>query len=75
MKISCPLPDNQKFTVTYRIEIGCLWPEGASYIDAFCLFAEKRVAGLDADFIHWYIVPRNDKKLVEMQYIDIQRYK
>jgi hypothetical protein len=68
MKISLPLPNNQKLTVTYRIEIGCLGPEGASHIDAFCLFAEKGVAGLDADLIHWHIVPRNDKSLAKMQY-------
>jgi len=29
---------------------------------------QKSVVDLDADFIHWNIIPRNDKTLPEMQY-------
>ncbi len=68
MNISLPLPDHHKLTVTYRIEPGCLGPQGADHVDAFCDFAQKRVADLDADFIHWHLVPRNDKALAEMEY-------
>lgn len=68
MHANLPLSDQQKLTVTYRIEPGCLGPEGASHVDNFCEFAEKRVIELDADFIHWHITPRNDKKLAEMEY-------
>ncbi len=63
-----PLPDHQKLTVTYRIEPGCLGPEGASHVDAFCDFAQKRVVDLDADYINWNLVPRNDKAFPEMEY-------
>lgn len=62
------LPDHQKLTVTYRIEPGCLGPEGSSHVDAFCVFAQERVVDLDADFIFWNITPRNNKKLAEMEY-------
>ncbi|MGS2718287.1 hypothetical protein ACVBE9_08960 [Eionea flava] len=68
MNVSLPLPDHQKLTVTYRVEPGCLGPEGKSYVDAFCVFAQKKVVDLDPDFICWKIVPRTDKNLPEMQY-------
>ena len=68
MKISLPLSDPQKLAVTYRVEPGCLGPQGVDYIDDFCQFAEKKVADLDADFICWHITPRNNKSLAEMQY-------
>ncbi len=68
MNVSLPLHDKQKLTVTYRIEPGCLGPEGSRYVDDFCDFAQVRVEELDADFIHWDIAPRNDKSLPEMGY-------
>jgi hypothetical protein len=68
MNISLPLPDHQKLTVTYRVESGCLGPDGKNHIAAFCVFAQHEVADLDADFIHWHIIPRDDKTLAEMQY-------
>lgn len=68
MSISLPLPDNKKLAVTYRIEPGCLGPQGFNYIEGFCQFAEQNVQSLDADFIHWRIIPRHDKTLNEMAY-------
>lgn len=68
MNASLPLPENQKLTVTYRVEPGCLGPEGANHIRQFCKFAEKDVTDLDADFIHWKIVPRFNKTISEMRY-------
>jgi hypothetical protein len=68
MNVSLPLPDHQKLTVTYRVEPGCLGPEGLRHVDAFCVFAQKRVMDLDADFIYWNIIPRNKKLLPEMEY-------
>jgi len=68
MSASHPLPDHQKLTVTYRVEPGCLGPEGKNYVDAFCVFAQKKVVDLDADFICWNIVPRSVKSLPEMEY-------
>jgi len=68
MNITLPLPDNQKLTVTYRIEPGCLGPEGVNHVDDFCIFVQERVIDLYPDFIKWLIVPRNDKSLPEMEY-------
>lgn len=68
MNISLPLNDHQKLTVTYRIEPGCLGPEGDRHINVFCAFAKERIVDLDADFIHWQILPRRNKELAEMEY-------
>ena len=68
MNISLPLDDRQKLTVTYRVEPGCLGPEGDSHVDDFCEFAQAQVVELDADFIHWHITPRHNKQEAEMQY-------
>ncbi len=68
MSNSLSLPKEKKLTVTYRVEPGCLGPKGADHIEKFCLFAQKQVESIDADFVHWEIVPRYDKSLPEMQY-------
>ena len=69
MHIKLPLPDTKKLTVISRIEPGCLGPEGESYVEDFCKFAEKELASLDSDFVHWQLTPRRDKSLAEMQYL------
>lgn len=63
-----PLPKHQKLNVLFRVEPGCLGPKGSEYVDEFCAYAEKAVEDLDADFVHWTIVPRNDKQLPEVEY-------
>ncbi len=68
MSIALPLPEDKKLMVTYRVEPGCLGPKGKDHIEAFCDYAEKGVADVDADFVHWHITPRYDKTLSEMQY-------
>jgi hypothetical protein len=68
MKIKLPLSREQKLTVLCRIEPGCLGPEGEAHIQEFCDFAQKQVESIDADFVHWELVPRHDKTLPEMQY-------
>lgn len=68
MKINLPLSQDKKLNVTFRVEAGCLGPEGASLIDGFCNFAQQEVETLDADFVHWEIIPRHDKSLPEMEY-------
>jgi len=65
---SQPLPESKKLTVTYRVEPGCLGPQGKDLIDKFCGFAQEGVQLLDADYVIWDIVPRNDKTLPEIQY-------
>ena len=68
MKNSLPLPDAKKLNVTFRVEPGCLGPQGESLIDGFCSFAQKSVESLDSDYVHWTIVPRTDKAQPEIQY-------
>jgi hypothetical protein len=68
MNAALPLPDNKKLMVTYRVEPGCLGPEGATHIRKFCKFAEKGVADVDSDFVRWHIVPRFNKTVSEMRY-------
>lgn len=68
MKIKLPLSQEQKLTVVCRIEPGCLGPQGKDHIAEFCNFAQVEVEPVDADFVHWVLVPRNDKSLPEMQY-------
>lgn len=70
MKNSSPLPlsEDKKLSVTYRVEPGCLGPEGKNQVSEFCEFAQAELRSLDPDYISWNIVPRNDKTLPEMQY-------
>ena len=68
MKSSLPLSDDKKLFVIYRVEPGCLGPQGRSHIAEFCLFAETELVSLNSDCIAWSVEPRNDKTLPEMQY-------
>ncbi|MDO6514418.1 hypothetical protein [Neptuniibacter sp. 2_MG-2023] len=55
-------------TVNFRIEAGCLGPEGPAHIDQFCILAHKRLQALHSDFIDWNLTPRSDKTLPEIDY-------
>ncbi len=68
IKNSLPLPNDKKLSVTYRVESGCLGPDGTDHVEKFCDFAQKSIQSLDSDYIAWNIVPRSDKNLPEMQY-------
>ena len=63
-----PLHEDKKLAVTYRVEAGCLGPDGLNYISEFCNFAWSKLETLDSDYIAWNIVHREDKTLPEMQY-------
>ena len=63
-----PLHDDKKLTVTYRVEAGCLGPDGLNYITDFCNFAQSELQISDSDYIVWNIVHREDKTLPEIQY-------
>lgn len=66
--MNMPLPPEKKLTVLYRVEPGCLGPQGKEYIEGFCEFALSAIEHMDGEFIHWILVPRYDKSLPEMQY-------
>ena len=68
MKISLPLPQDKRLTVIFRIEAGCLGPNGNDHIEGFCNYAQIEVANIDAGYIHWEIVPRLNKSAAEIQY-------
>lgn len=68
MAASSILNNEQKLTVTYRVEPGCLGPTGADLIEAFCRYAQSQLQTLDADYINWNIIPRFDKTLPELSY-------
>jgi len=68
MTIPLPLARDKKLTVEFRIEPGCLGPDGKKHIDKFCVFAQKETESIDADFVYWILIPRHDKSLPEMQY-------
>lgn len=63
-----PLPNNQKLLITFRVEAGCLGPEGHLLIVDFCRFAQVQFQQFCSDFIVWDITPRDDKALPELQY-------
>jgi hypothetical protein len=68
MNNSLPLQEDKKLSVTYRVEAGCLGPEGLNHITDFCKFAETEFQTVNSDYISWKIVHREDKTLPEMEY-------
>ncbi len=63
MKVLAP---HQKLKLLYRVEPGCLGPDGVDHIEAFCLFAGDRIAlPYYADCV---FVPRYDKRKPEVSY-------
>ncbi len=68
MEIELPLPLYKKMTVLFRIEPGCLGPDGKDHVEGFCTFAKKEVRSLHGDFVRWVITPRYDKSLPETEY-------
>lgn len=59
---------DKKLVVTYRVEAGCLGPDGLNYISNFCKFAQLELQTQDSYYIVWNIVHRADKTLPEIQY-------
>ena len=68
MGSTASLQENQKLVVIYRVEPGCLGPEGDSLVDDFCNFAQSKFQDFNTDCIVWHIVPRKDKAIPEMEY-------
>lgn len=63
-----PIKNEKKLAVLYRVEAGCLGPDGLDYIAGFCKFAQLQLQTLHSDYIALTIVHREDKTLPEMQY-------
>ena len=56
------------FALTYRVEPGCLGPQGSDYIDGFCEFANQSLNQRSLSIAGLHLQPRRDKTLDEMQY-------
>lgn len=63
-----PLSEDKKLSITFRVEPGCLGPEGATLISGFCDIAQEAFKALASGCVSWDIVPRSDKTLPEIQY-------
>jgi hypothetical protein len=63
-----PLPQDKKLTVLFRVEPGCLGPEGINHVDRFCEFVGDKTDFVETNYIHMDIVPRHDKALPEIEF-------
>ena len=68
MSVQLPLAEVRKILVTFRVEPGCLGPEGKSHAEEFCTYAQYEFEKTDEGYAHWRIIPRHDKTLPEMEY-------
>lgn len=68
MKLDLPLSNDKKLSVLFRVEPGCLGPDGKNLIKKFCAFAATQTDFVDTDYTHMEIVPRFDKTLPEIEY-------
>lgn len=62
MKIS----DEKKIRLMYRVEPGCLGPEGVNHIEDFCRYANKHIKS--PYYAQFLFLPRHDKQKAERQY-------
>lgn len=62
------LPPEKKLNVLYRIEPGCLGPDGPDHAEAFCQFVNQNLTNPGDRFIIQNVVARFDKSLPEMEY-------
>lgn len=68
MKTNLPIHNDKKLAVTYRVEAGCLGPNGVNFIVEFCIYAQSQLQLLNSDYINWNIVYREDKTLPEIEF-------
>lgn len=54
--------------ILYRIEPGCLGPQGVDDVEDFAIVAQKYFNLTCVDRISWEVVPRYNKRLAEFQY-------
>jgi len=59
---------DKKLRVQFRLEPGCLGPDGTNLIDAFCQFAQQELDLFNSKFIVWKVTPRVNKTQPEIQY-------
>ena len=62
------ISDDKKLHVQFRLEPGCLGPQGLSHVNAFCLFAQKKFEANNNHLVKWEIAPRLNKSDPEITY-------
>ena len=60
------LPSDKQLAVLFRLEPGCLGPQGVDYIEEFCSFINNQPPELH--YARFHFVARYDKKLPEWEY-------
>ncbi|WP_409426075.1 hypothetical protein [Pseudoalteromonas sp. RW-H-Ap-1] len=60
------LSDDKKIRLMYRVEPGCLGPDGVDHIEDFCRFANKHIKS--PYYAQLLFLPRYDKQKDERQY-------
>jgi len=60
------LADDKKIRLMYRVEPGCLGPQGADHIEDFCRYANKHIKS--PYYAQFLFLPRFDKQKDERQY-------
>ena len=58
--------DEKKIHLMYRVEPGCLGPDGVNHIEDFCHFANKHIKS--PYYSQFVFLPRYDKQKSERQY-------
>jgi hypothetical protein len=59
---------DNKLVILFRLEPGCLGPDGIEHIEVFCAIAERALQSLNQQVCRWQLTPRYDKSLDEVQY-------
>ncbi|MEQ3515667.1 hypothetical protein ABMY35_20305 [Pseudoalteromonas sp. BZB3] len=62
---------DMRIQLLYRVEPGCLGPDGIDYIEEFCQFAVKKIPPPNYAILSF--VPRYDKLLDEKEYSLLNR--
>ena len=60
------ITDDKKIRLMYRVEPGCLGPQGTSHIEDFCRYANKHIKS--PYYCQFVFLPRYDKQVNERQY-------
>lgn len=63
-----PVASEKILSLTFRVEPGCLGPEGSSHIEDFCQFAQRQLSTSNNYFLLKKVIPRFDKTTPELQY-------
>lgn len=61
-------PTDIKMTLLFRVEPGCLGPDGKVHIDDFCRLAQQAFAAKQHSWLEILVIPRHDKRLPETEY-------